>query len=353
MKKSITVIDLGSSKIAAATADIDKTGKLSVSALENLESRGINGGEIVDINKAIEDISLIKKKLERKEKNRLKKVYVTTRGADTRLEASGGMIVLSRTPREVTRKDIKKCLKLTSMVRLPVDRAVVQSIVKGFNIDGAPQMVKDPIGLYGIKLEARAFIATANLSKIQNITKCIDHAGMLLEGIYLSSIAVAGGVLKNEEKEKGVLLIDIGESLTEAIVFKNGALTNAHIMQKGARTIVDSHGHANKIKLAELFDEARGTLSAETGDFSSVVLTGGGALLDGVIEEAEKALRVQARVGLVKDASYGLNAQEAIIHAPTFGLIKTIASEYHTSRIPGNRFHKIFHNLLTLYETYF
>jgi cell division ATPase FtsA len=343
MREPITVIDLGSNRIVAARGAVDRNNRVHFSALEDLHSRGIEGGEITDINKAIDDISSVMKRFERREKRRLKKIHVTTRGAGIQMAASRGMTPLSRTPREITGKDIRKCLELATLVKLPVDKAVMQKIIKGFTIDGGEASVLNPLGLYGIKLEVESFIAIASRSKIQNITKCIDHAGFLLDGIYLSSLASAGSILDAKEKEDGVLLLDIGGALTEELIFKNGILKGRAIIKKGA----------NAKKPTALLKDALAAFPAGAREFSSVVLTGGGALLDGIIEEAEREFGVPARMGLVKSSGQSLNSQDALIHAPTIGLINHIAKEYAASRAPENPLRRILHNLTHIYETYF
>jgi cell division ATPase FtsA len=353
MTRPITVIDLGSTRIAAATAGMGRDGSVFFSALENLDSRGIRGGEITDLNKAIEDISLIKRKLEDKEKKKLKKVYVTTRGADVEMALSRGMVPLSKSPREITKRDVKKCMEAAGLVKLPMERTVMQKIVRGFIVDGASSNVKNPLGLYGIKLEVESFIATANRSKVQNITKCVDHAGFLLDGIYLSSLASADSVLDNEEKETGALLLDIGEALTEAAVFKNSMLRNCRIIKKGAGMVLDKSGHVDKAKVTALLKKACAELSAVRGDFSSVILAGGGALLDGVVEESEKVFGLPVRMGRVRNAPRGLSQKDSLIHTPTIGLINRLANEYKEHREYHNPFRRTLHNLLNIYETYF
>ena len=196
MSKSVIVIDLGSNKLAAALARIEKDGEVSLIALENLTSRGISGGEITDMAKAIEDVSLILEKLQRQEKRKIKSVYATTKGEDVKMDTSRGMIALSRSPREVTERDVRKSLEISGLLKIPLDRAVLEKSVKGFSIDGGQADIKDPVGLYGVKLEAEAFIATCNQSKVQNIAKCIDHAGYLLNGVYLSSRTAANSILE-------------------------------------------------------------------------------------------------------------------------------------------------------------
>ena len=252
------------------------------------------------------------------------------------------MVALSSVPREVTKKDMARCLEMAAMMKLPLDRAIIEKFARAYYIDGATRNVRNPVGLYGMKLEAEAFVATANRSKIQNITKCIDHAGFLLKGIYLSAIASADSILEEREKEKGVLLVDIGDSMTEAIVFKNNMLWDFCAIEKGAETILD--------------DNMRGLLAtfpAGSDDFSSVVITGGGALLDGVIEKAEKLFKIPTRIGIVRNAGRNLTPQDAIIHTPTIGLINHVAKGYKAYHAYKSPIHKLFHKIQHIYESYF
>jgi len=353
MNKLIAAIDLGSSKIAAATAIVRKGEGASLVGLENLTSRGIEEGQIVDMNKVVEDVSSIMRRLESRERKKIKKVWVITRGSDVRLDTSRGMIPLARSSREITERDIKKCLALSAMIRLPQDRAIVQNIIKEFRVDGYSEKVRNPVGLYGVRLEVETFIATASLSKIQNITKCVDHAGFLLEGICLSGIALSECVLRNEEKEKGVLLCDIGDSLTEEFVYRDGILSDTRVIQKGASSVLDSRGRQDRGGLKRLLEEAQNVLNGDSKKFSSVVITGGGSLLDGIIEEAEKIFRIPTRIGLVKSTRYGLNSQDALLHTSTIGLINRIAKTYRESQNQRKPFQKLFQKLLHVYESYF
>lgn len=352
MKKIITVIDLGSSKIAAAIAGIDKDGRVSLLALENLYSHGMQSGNITDINKAVNDISSIMVRLKRHQRKKIKNVFVTIKGIDVKMDIGRGTIPLSKTSREITKRDVNRCLDIAAMVKLPLDRTIIEKVVKGFCIDGGSFSVTNPIGLYGVKLEAETFIATANQSKIQNITKCIDFAGLILDGIYLSGLASANSVLEAEEKEKGVFLLDIGESLAEGLIFKHGMLKNFHIIKQGATSILGNGMHVNKQKLCSLLKKANSALRVDSDNFVSIVVTGGGALLDGIIEETEKVFKIPARIGLVKKER-NLNSRDAIIHTSTIGLIDYLAKEYKTSHIHNSPIHKAFRKILGIYESYF
>lgn len=341
MGKTITVIDLGSSRIAAASADIANDGRVSVLAFGDTNSNGITSGCITDIGKTVKDISCVMDKIHGRKARRAKNVLVTTGGADTKMDISRGMIPLARAPRQITKKDVKRCLDIAAMINIPLDRVCVEKVVRRFYIDGGRAGIKDPVGLYGVKLEAETFIVTANHSKIQNITKCIDHAGFLLDGIYLSCMASANSVLDAEEKVRGVLLVDIGSSLTEALVFKNNILQNFTVLEKGTE------------KFGRLLSEISGTQEARSAGFSSVVVTGGGALPDGVIEETEKAFKVPARIGTARKAGYNLNSRDAIIHTATIGLIEGMAGEYKNSKADRDPVRKTIRKIIDIYESYF
>jgi cell division ATPase FtsA len=339
MNKLVTVIDLSSNRIAAAAAVMSKAGGVSLLGLEHLDSRGVREGDIIDLNKATEDIASVKNKLERRKNIKIKNIFVATKGADTKMDILRGMIPLARTPREITTRDLLKCLEVTAMIKLPLERAIIEKIVRNFRIDGAPGDIQNPVGLYGIRLEAEAFIATINQSKVQSITKCIDHAGLLLDGIHLSAIACSNSVLDEKEKKEGVLLLDIGDGLTEALTFKNNMLKNFRVIKKKGEAVLN------------------GSIRPDKNGFSSVVVTGKGALLESAIEKAEKIFKRPARIGILRKGggSLGLrySSQNAITHTRTIGLIRHLAREHKNNHIHKSPIHKAFRKISDLYETYF
>lgn len=353
MKKDIAVIDLGSSKIAAAVADIDRNGTFSLLGLASVPSRGMTKGEITEINKVVEDILDVVGKLNSDYRKNVRNVFITAKGEDVKLEISRGMTVLSKTPREITKKDVDKCLDVARLVKLPLNRAILQTVVRGFYVDTSSLNIKNPIGLYGVKLEAEVFIVTANQSKLQNISKCIDHAGLLLDEIYLSSLSSSYSVLDEYEREKGTLLIDIGNYLTEIMVFKNGMLKFFETIDKGAKYALDANETIDREKLNIFINKIHSSVFGSKDGFSSVAITGGGALLDGIIEEVEKILNMPVRVGMAKLKETHLSLQDGLIHTATIGLISHLAQEYRKSSINKNPIHKTFRKVIDLYESYF
>ena len=349
--KKITVIDIGSSKIAAARAEINKNGGVSVIALENVQSRGIAGGDVVDLGKVAEDISFVIKKIERGRK--IKNIFLTISGPDIKMEISRGMIFLSKSAREITRKDVRKALEMASAINLPLDRLVVEKEVKGFYVDDGEPCIKDPVGLYGIKLESDAFIVTTGRSKIQNLTKCIDHAGLLLDGIYLSIKASAESVLEETEKEEGVILIDVGGHNTSQLIYKDGMIKSFSISRKGVSGMLNKDNMVDAEKLEKFFETIFSDFKKKEEYVSSAVLIGGGALLDGMIEGVGKILKIPARIGLARMPGFNLNSQDAIIHSSTLGFLRRFAREYVASNKQKNPFYKAFRKLLDIYESYF
>jgi len=351
MKETITVLDLGSSKIAGACAEMDRKGNTNILALENLDSQGITNGNITDMNKAVESVFSIMEKLNKTRKT--KNIFIATKGSDIEMRLSKGMVALSKVPREITKKDMAKCLEIASMIKIPLKRSIVEKVVKCFTIDETLPSVENPIGLYGMKLEGEVCIATVNQSKIENITKCIDHAGFILDGIYLSGVASSGGVLDDEEKEKGVLLLDIGDSLTEAIVFKSRILQDFFIINSGVTDILDDVNKVDKQDLTSFLEKINKLVKKRDNRFSSVVITGGGAILEGVIEEAEKVLNKKTKIGIVRSVDHKISSKNAVIHTATLGLIRNLAKEHGLIHVKKGPIQKAIHKLQHIYETYF
>ena len=350
MSKIVTVIDLGTNKISGATAQIEKSGAIDLLSVEEIDSEGIASGDIINIDKAVNSVASLMSKLEH---GKDRTVYVTTKGADIKMSLSRGMVALGKVPREIRDKDVKHACGLASMIKLPLERCIVDKLVRGFYIDGSLPSVRDPRGLYGMKLEVEAFVVTANQSKMQNIEKCIDHAGFLLNGVCLSGIATSFGVLEEKEKEKGVLLLDVGDSITDVFIFKNNMLHDFKIIDIGAGSILKEDMRVDKERLNVFIEKIIEQVPQEEDLFSSLVIAGGGALLEGVIEKTEKSFKMPTRIGIVKAAGRDLNSQDAIIHTSTLGFIQHVATEHKKVSSHKNPFVKTFQKVINLYESYF
>ena len=351
--KTFTVIDLGSTKISAATAGIDRNGREKIFATEISDSKGITGGTITDINKATQSIKTLVEKLRKKSSIKIKRVFVTVKGTDIEINRTRGMVFLSKTPREITRKDINKCAELASIFKLPLEKEIIEVIPSAFHIDGSPIPLKDPLGLYGVKLELKAFVATAGRGSMGNIAKCIDHSGLILEGVYLSGVASGASVLEEHQKDKGVLLLDIGDISSEVVFFRENMVKQFGAIKMGVSDILSDEGVINDGSMNKFFAKVKEILAHDKDKLGSLVITGGGALLEGVLESAENAFNVHARMGLVKNEGHALNLQDSIVHTSTIGLVRYLSRKHKALILHRNPLHRFFSKFQNIYDSYF
>ncbi|MBL7158271.1 MAG: hypothetical protein ISS91_02060 [Candidatus Omnitrophica bacterium] len=350
----ITILDLGCDRLAACLGSIHKKSSLSIFARESAPSRGIKDGAVIDAAMAIEEITALLSKLRRKNKRVTRGVHVTITGSGLSSQVSRSVIPLARIPREISKKDIKKCINIASLVRLPPDRAIVQKIVKGYSVDSGALNIVNPLGLYGIKLESEMLLLTASLSHVDTISKVIDHSGFFLEKFHLASLAKSYSLLDERDKDAGAILLDVGTGISEAAVYKNKSFLQLETIKKGTGFFINSDTTLNKEKLGTLLSELfKGLDLKEKKDVASLVITGKGALLDGMIEEAERVTKIPARLGAIKRAPVQLNSEDSIVHAATIGLLYRIAEEYRFFDMTKNPIQKTLHKLIDIYESYF
>ena len=141
--------------------------------------------------------------------------------------------------------------------------------------------------------------------------------------------------------------------MTEGLLFRSNVLKGFKLLNKGTGFILDSQMQANKANLNFLLDEFTRDFPREDRNFHSIVVTGGGALLDGIIEEAEKAFKLPARIGMVRNPGRQLNTQDSIIHISTIGLINQLAQEYKSHNTHKSPVHRALHKVFDIYESYF
>jgi cell division ATPase FtsA len=148
-------------------------------------------------------------------------------------------------------------------------------------------------------------------------------------------------------------LIDIGNSLTEVLFFQNNKLRHFTVLEKGARDIVSHDGSLKKEKLNIVLEGILESMPSYRENFISVVVTGGGALLDGVIEEAERILKIRVRMGRAASTGFSLSSQDAMVHTSTIGLINGFAKSYKPDATHKSPIQKAMRRLFDLYESYF
>ncbi len=234
----IVGLDIGTTKICAMVGRKNEHGKIEIVSMGRAESLGVMRGTIANIDKTVE---AIKKALQDAEDNseiKIRNVYVGIAGQHIKSLQHRGIITRDNTETEISREDIKRLSDdMRRLVVNPGDR-IIQVLPQEFIVDNEPG-IKDPVGMCGVRLEANFHIITGQISAAQNIIKCIEKAGFKMIDMILEPLASADAVLTEEEKEAGVVLVDIGGGTTDVAIFQDGIIRHTHVIPFGGNIITD------------------------------------------------------------------------------------------------------------------
>lgn len=319
---TITGLDIGSSKIAGVVARIDKRGDFSIVACATSDSVGVSKGMLVDLNASVDSMAKVLAKLSSKTSNRLGEIYVNINGEDVKGAKSTGMTAISLRGREIAKPDIYKSVDVASTIHLPFDREIIHRIVHSFSIDDQP-WIKNPLGLYASRLACEAYVITANINHIQSIYKCVSNAGYDVKGIVFTGVANGSSLLDKDQKDSGAILVDMGNSITEISVFFGGVLDNFDVMGIGGSQI------RGDFRSSPEFDEIIKRIMVRAQDLAkrstkapAIILTGGFALTDGIIEFMEEKLLVPVKMGVLKEVRGDISGLDGIRLATAVGVAK-------------------------------
>ncbi|MFA6078529.1 MAG: cell division protein FtsA [Candidatus Omnitrophota bacterium] len=318
----ITGLDIGSSKVTAVAAEVDRGMGFRVCAQVSFPSRGVSRGALTDLNESADSVSKTMAKLKEKIGARPGNIYVNMNGETLSAERSKGMIPLSMRGREVTRGDIDRCINVASTIQLPFDRDVIHKIVHSFSIDDQPS-IKNPLGLYASRLACEMYVITANVNQIQNIHKCVNDAGYDVKGLVFTGIADGMGILTEAEKEEGAIILDVGSSLTVASMFYGGVLNDMAVIPIGMQDFRNDlkddpefNGLINKVSLiAEKFEK-------KIAKKVFIILTGGIAFSDVAIEILEAKLSASIKVGIARDVKGDISSIDSMRLTTAIGLVR-------------------------------
>ncbi|MDD4956663.1 MAG: hypothetical protein PHH49_05295 [Candidatus Omnitrophica bacterium] len=257
-------------------------------------SRGFSGGIVSDICTATESLNDILGRMQKKCKGRIRDVYSVLTSTSVEITPSSGLVLLSRYGREVEKRDVNRCVEIGATMRLPLDRYIIHKIVTGFSIDGDPD-IKNPIGLDAVKLSADINVLTLNSSIVNNMSKCISYAGYVPAGFFFSGIVTSYRSLFDEDKEKGVLLLNICRDMTEATIFYKGTLTGCRVFSLGVNDMNSLDGNINAAVLNDLAAAIR--VLPGSDKISKTVVIGQGKQTDDLIESLEKVLSTPVEAG--------------------------------------------------------
>lgn len=353
-ERIVTGLDIGSSKVSAVSASIAKSGAFTILGQASIGSRGVSRGAITDLNEAVSSVSSAFKRLQGKTHSSPGEIYVNISGESVKGSRSRGMIPLTTRGREITTFDMTRCVDAASTIHLPFDREIVHKIIHKFSVDDQP-WIKNPSGLYASRLACEVYIITANVSNIQNIFKCVNLAGHDVKEVVFTGIADASAILETEEMQGGILILNMGSSLTEVSIFFDGTLNIMDIITVGAEDIkVDFASSDVLTQVVTKVNSRLQELSLAGNKIRSVALTGGIAFTEGVIEFLEEKLALPVKMGIAKDIRGEISGVDSMKLSTAIGLAKYACNKHEESRIRNKNFAgRISSTIVDIFNNYF
>lgn len=231
MKKRsiVTSIDVGTTKICTTIAEVTEGGGVRVVGVGVTPSHGLHKGLVVNINDAKIAIRESVKKAEQACNYKVESAFVGVTGRHVSSVNNRGVVAITRSDRLVRPDDLKRVLNTAQGIKIPGDRKLLHVIPRGYAVDGQVG-VKNPVGMYGFRLDVETHIITAGATSIQNLVKCIRSIGIDIDDLVLEPLASSEAVLTADEKQVGVILADIGGGTTDICVFKDGSIWHTAIL---------------------------------------------------------------------------------------------------------------------------
>ena len=225
-KDLVVGLDIGTAKVMAVVAEV-VGGELRVAGLGVASSHGLKRGVVVNIDATVQSIQQALKEAEMMAACKIERVYTGITGSHIRGQNSTGMVIV-RDNREVTPTDVARVIETAKAINIPNDQRLLLVESQEFVIDG--HEVKEPIGMSGSRLEVKVHIATGAQSAAENIVKCVRRCGLEVEQLCLTPTASAGAVLTDDEKDLGVAVVDIGAGTTDVAIFTGGSIRHTAVI---------------------------------------------------------------------------------------------------------------------------
>ncbi len=388
----IVGLDIGTTKICACIAEVGDRGVPEVIGVGTAPSQGLRRGVVINIESTLKSVAAAIEAAELMSGREVESVITGIAGAHIEGINSRGVVAVSGKDREISREDVARVIEAAKAVVIPMDREVLHVIPQEFIVDDQ-RGIRDPLDMIGIRLEAEVHIVTGSVTSAQNLLKCVNRAGFRVSEIVLESLASSKAVLTEDEKELGVLLIDLGGGTTDVLVHLDGAPYHTDVVALGGSQVTNDISIilktpldvAERIKkesgccfmslidpdeqvvipgvggwpsasiprqelakiiqprMAEIFKLVKDQLDKK--DYlrhlgGGVVLTGGGSLLPGASELALEVFGIPARIGIPDKLRGLVDEYQNPMYATAMGLVlhggeESINSEPSSARKRG------------------
>lgn len=370
-KNLIIGLDIGTSKVVAIVGEIKLNGGIEIIGIGSHPSRGLKKGVVVNIESTVQSIQRAVEEAELMAGCEIHSVFAGIAGSHIRSLNSHGIVAIR--DKEVTQGDVERVIDAARAVAIPADQKILHILPQEFIID-EQEGIRDPVGMSGVRLEARVHMVTGAVSAAQNIVKCVRRCGLEADDLILEQLASSYSVLSEDEKELGVCLVDIGGGTTDMAVFTGGAIRHTAVIPIAGDQVTNDIAvalrtptqHAEEIKikyacaltqlatsdetievpsigdrpprrlsrqtLAEVveprYEELMTLIQAELrrSGFEDliaggVVLTGGSSKMEGVIDLAEEVFHMPVRLGVPQYVSGLVDVVRNPIYSTGVGLL--------------------------------
>ncbi len=225
----IVGLDIGTTKICCIIGEVNEENGIDIIGIGTSPSRGLRKGVVINIETTVESIKSAVEEAELMAGTEIDSVYVGIAGGHIKSFNSHGIIALKN--REVTKPDIDRVIDAARAVAIPLDREVIHILPQEYIID-SQDGIKTPIGMSGVRLEAKVHIVTGAVTSAQNIVKSVNKAGIKVEDIVIEQLASGEAVLSPEEKELGVAVIDVGGGTTDLAIFFEDSIRHTSVLTR-------------------------------------------------------------------------------------------------------------------------
>ncbi|MEY8204553.1 MAG: cell division protein FtsA [Bermanella sp.] len=225
--KLIVGLDIGTSKVVAIVGEVSPDGSIKVVGLGSHPSRGLKKGVVVNIESTVQSIQRAVEEAELMAGCQIHSVYAGIAGSHIRAMNSHGIVAIK--DREVQPSDLERVIDAAKAVAIPADQKILHVLPQEYVID-MQEGIKEPIGMSGVRLEAKVHMVSGALNAAQNIEKCVHRCDLALDDIILEQLASSYAVLTDDEKELGVCMVDIGGGTTDIAIFTEGSIRHTAVI---------------------------------------------------------------------------------------------------------------------------